>query len=226
MWVHLTPKSGNAKVGPIAVSTTEKASCPNECPLRGTDCYARFGPLGIHWNKVSSYLRGDNWTAFCKRLRKFAEGTLFRHNQAGDLPQNKKGKIHKSKMRQLVSAVRHMKGWTYTHYDPTDQDNAEAIKHANDNGFTVNLSANSLSEADKYYQLNIAPVTTILPRDAKLRGNKTPAGLPITVCPAQTVDNMSCAQCQLCQKKDRKVIVGFLAHGIAAKRLSEKVANV
>lgn len=225
MWVSLNPKSGNRKVGQIPVSTTEEASCPDECQLKGTDCYARFGPLGMHWAKVREGMRGDNWKAFCDRMRKFAAGTLFRHNQAGDLPQNKEGRIHASKLRQLVAAVRHLRGWTYTHYDPFNAHNAKAIKYANDNGFTVNLSADSLTQADAYVKLGIAPVTVILPRDAAARGNKTPEGLPIVTCPAQTNENMNCAQCKLCQVRDRKSIVGFLAHGTASKRLSERLSK-
>lgn len=224
MWVSLTAKSSNRKVGPMPVSTTEEASCPSECPLNGTDCYARFGPLKIHWNKVSSQQRGDNWDAFCKRMTKFKPGTPFRHNQAGDLP--KLGDIiDLGKLRKLVNAVRHMLGFTYTHYDPSKPENAKAIKFANDNGFTVNLSADSLSEADEYYSLGIGPVCTILPKDAPHRGNRTPGGLPIVVCPAQTNDAINCYQCMLCQKRNRKSIVGFLAHGTASKRLSEKVKN-
>jgi hypothetical protein len=223
MWVHLNPKSGNRKVGDIPVSTTEEGSCPNECPLKGTDCYARFGPLGMHWKKVHEGARGDNWTAFCKRMRQFVAGTLFRHNQAGDLPQNKRGLIHRSKLRQLVAAVAHLRGWTYTHYDPTVKHNADAIKHANDNGFTVNLSADTLEQADEYVQLDIGPVVTILPQDAPDRGNVTPNGLPIVVCPAQLRDDMDCKQCKLCTVRDRKSIVGFRAHGTASKRLSTRI---
>jgi hypothetical protein len=54
------------------------------------------------------------------------------------------------------------------------------------------------------------------------RGNKTPGGIPIVICPAQTSD-VSCDQCRLCQKRDRKSVVGFLAHGTASKRLSKKL---
>ena len=206
------------------MTTTESASCPSECPLKDTDCYARFGPLGMHWAKVKQGLRGDNWTAFCERMRKFAAGTLFRHNQAGDLPQNKRGKINRSKLNQLVAAVRHLRGWTYTHYDPTDEHNAAAIKHANDNGFTVNLSADNLTQAEEYANIGIGPVTVTLPADAPKRGNRTPNGLPVVVCPAQTQDDMSCAKCKLCQVRDRKAIVGFLAHGTAKKRLSQRLS--
>lgn len=226
MWVSLNPKSSNKKVGPIPVSTTEEESCPAECPLKGTDCYARFGPLGMHWNKVSGGQRGDNWDAFCHRVSQFPAKQKWRHNQAGDLPQNSKGKIHKTKLRKLLNASVHTRGWTYTHYCPLDKHNQEAIKEANETGgMTVNLSADSLSQADEYSELNIAPVTTILPRDAELRGNKTPNGLPIVVCPAQLSEQVTCEDCMLCEKADRKSIVGFLAHGTASKRLSEKLEN-
>lgn len=231
MWVQLTERSGNEKTGPIMVSTTEKASCPDECPLKGTDCYARFGPLGIHWEKVSKRLRGGNWGLFCNRLRQAKAGTLFRHDQAGDLPKKKKrrkddvDKINANLMRQLVSSAKHLRGWTYTHYDVTDPHNAKVVKQANEGGFTVNLSANSLTQADEYVRMGIGPVTTILPEGSPTRGNKTPSGLPIVVCPAQTNDDVSCAQCKLCQVRDRKSIVGFFAHGTAKKRLSAKLRD-
>ena len=226
MWIHLTPKSGNTKVGPIPVTTTEEKSCPPECSLKGNDCYARFGPLGIHWKQVSKRSREDNWTNFCNRVRKFAAYQLWRHNQAGDLPQRQDGRLHKSKCMQLSRAAKHTRGWTYTHYDPTNTHNAEVISAMNSvNGLTVNLSADNVRMADKYYKLGIGPVTTVLPQDAPHRGNKTPNGLPIVVCPAQTQDDISCAQCKLCQIKNRKTIVGFLAHGIAKNRLSKKVQN-
>lgn len=226
MWVSLTPVSKNVKVGPIPVSTTEEGSCPTECPLKGTDCYARFGPLGMHWRKIGDGGRGDNWDAFCDRVRKFRKGQLWRHNQAGDLPQDENGRIDSEKTTALGLASAHTKGWTYTHYDPTDSQNRGAIKSLNESGgLTVNLSADSMTEADQYVQLGIAPVVVILPQDAPTRGNKTPLGIPIVVCPAQTQETMTCDQCRLCQVRDRKSIVGFLAHGTAKKRLSGKLEN-
>ena len=224
MFVSLTMVSGNRKVGPIPVSTTEKDSCPAECPLKDTDCYARFGPLGMHWAKVGKDGRGWQWTLFCRAIAKFAKNTLWRHNQAGDLPQREDGRIDADKCRELSEASRHTRGWTYTHYDPTDAHNAAVIRDMNSvPGMTVNLSADTVEQADQYYALGIAPVVVILPEDAPHSGNKTPGGLPIVTCPAQTVDDMSCNLCRLCQVKDRKSIVGFLAHGAAVKRLSRKL---
>jgi len=218
--------SGNRKVGPIPVSTTEEGSCPSECPLNGTDCYARFGPLGMHWKKIGPNGRGDRWSLFCKAVKRFPKMQIWRHNQAGDLPKLN-DKIDREKTIELSNASKHTQGWTYTHYDPTDSHNAEVIKTVNENGgMTVNLSADSLEEADQYHNLNIGPVCVILPKDAKHRGNKTPNGLPVVTCPAQTQDEINCQRCRLCQKRDRKSIVGFLAHGTASKRLSTKLKTV
>lgn len=223
MWVTLSVRSKNEKTGPIAVSMTEKGSCPDNCSLKDSDCYARFSYLGIVWNRLSKKKIGDNWTAFCKRLRSINPGSLFRHNQAGDLPQNKRGKINKNKMRQLISACRHLRGFTYTHYDPKDSHNLEIIREANENGFVVNLSSDNLTEADEYAKLGL-PVVTLLPMDAPNRGNKTPDGRPIVVCPAQTTD-ITCHDCKLCAVGTRKSIIGFKAHGTAKKRLSKEITQ-
>jgi hypothetical protein len=223
MWVSLSNKSNNVKTGPIPVSMTEEKSCPNECPLKGTDCYAKFNYLGIVWNRLSKKDFGDNWTTFCNRVKKMPLKQLWRHNQAGDLPQNKRGLIHTSKMRQLLKACKHTNGFTYTHYDPTNEHNKKILLETVGSGLTVNLSADTLTQADEYSKIGL-PVVVILPSDAPDRGNKTPGGLPIVVCPAQTTD-ITCADCKLCQVSTRKCIVGFKAHGTAKKRLSERLAK-
>lgn len=230
MWVHLTTKSGNRKVGPIPVSTTESASCPKECAhLTGNTCYAKFGPLGMHWNQVDRKTRGDNWTPFCNRVRRFPSRQLWRHDQAGDLPKRIKSatiydELNKSKCIQLAKAASHTKGWTYTHYDMRSEHNRSVVAEMNKiGGLTVNLSANTLMQADELYQLGIAPVVCELPSSSPLMGNKTPGGLPIVVCPAQTQDEMTCEKCKLCQVVNRKSIVGFLAHGVAMKRLNSRL---
>ena len=84
MKVHLTLKSANAKVGPIPVSTSEPSSCPDSCPLKAGGCYAKGGPLALHWRNVPN--RGMEWNDFCQSIAKLPEGQIWRHNQAGDLP--------------------------------------------------------------------------------------------------------------------------------------------
>ena len=135
-------------------------------------------------------------------------------------------KLDAEKCAELCDASRHTRGWTSTHYNPLDSHNQEVIRKMNSvPGMTVNLSADTMAEADAYSNLGIGPVVVTLSENTPHRGNVTPQGLPIVICPAQTQDEMACSQCKLCQVKDRKSIVGFLAHGTAKKRLSTKLAN-
>jgi hypothetical protein len=150
--VQLTMKSKNEKTGPIPVSTTGAQSCPNSCSLKGSGCYAEAGPLGMHWRKVTGGERGTAWDTFCKTVAGFPEGQFWRHNQAGDLPGNG-DTIDAIMLMQLITANKGRKGFTYTHYAPSLGANAALIKLANDEGFTVNLSAESLHEADKLARL-------------------------------------------------------------------------
>lgn len=207
---HLTRVSTNKKTGGIAVGTTSKSTCPKRCRLKGSGCYADSGPLAIHWNKVSRGERGSNLTDFCTQIRSLPKFSLWRYAQAGDLPGDGHT-ICTDSMDLLVHANRGRKGFTYTHYDPTIPTNADAIRQANEQGFTVNLSAETLAEADQYAALGVAPVVVLLPadQDASL---KTPEGRHVIVCPA-AITNTTCAICAICANADRRTIVGFPSHG-------------
>jgi len=224
MMVHLTYRSKNRKTGPIPVSTTDAESCPPTCPHLGTDCYARFGKLFMHWRSVSLGKRGGNWLPFCAAVARFAAGVVWRHNQAGDLPKNKRGLLHKTMCMMLAKAAKHTRGFAYTHHSPRNPHNAAVIREMNAmGGLVVNLSADSPAEADEYHALGIGPVVLTLPEDTPHRGNVTPGGLPIVVCPAQTTDHVQCKHCPLCRTVNRKSVIGFLAHGQAKQRLSRKL---
>ena len=215
MPVHFIAKSSNVKVGPIPVSTTGKQSCPPTCPFKGNGCYADNAPLVFHWNKVTDGYRAIEWGEFCAHIESLEEGTLWRHNQAGDLP-GENGHIDDIELFQLVAANIGKRGFTYTHYLPHIGTNARAIKAANDNGFTVNLSANNVSEVDALCDLGIGPVVVTLPAD-QTANLHTPKGRTIVVCPATQRDDVSCATCQLCQRQ-RSSVVGFPAHGAQQRK--------
>ena len=209
MQVHLTLKSSNKKVGPIPVSTTERSSC-GACPFKRNGCYADYGPLALHWDKVSKGERGIDWYTFCDAISGLPEESLWRHNQAGDLPHDG-GRIDVPKLMALVHANVGRRGFTYTHHDIRIGKNLTWIRFANEYGFTVNLSADNLTEADDMADTGL-PTVTVLPAD-HMTNTVTPKGRRVVVCPAVTHDNVSCMTCQLCQRADRAVIVGFPAHG-------------
>ena len=220
-FVHLTPKSRNTKTGPIPVSTTGAETCPRTCPLRGGGCYANGGPLALHWAKVSAGERKMPWAAFCDAVAAFPAGTLWRHNQAGDLP-GQWDYIDANALFDLLAANRGRRGFTYTHKPPTPR-NAEKIKAANAAGFVVNLSANNPAHADKLAALKVGPVVCVLPAATT---TQTPGGLPIEICPAQTdtTGQVNCLTCQKCQNKNRREIIGFVAHG-SQKTAAQLVAR-
>jgi hypothetical protein len=217
--VHLTLKSGNVKTGPIPVSTTSALSCSDTCPFKNNGCYAESGPLALHWRAVTAGDRGLTWPEFCEEISRLPDGQLWRHNQAGDLP-GLDNTINPAALDMLVSANKGRRGFTYTH-KPATPENLELIRAANVAGFTVNLSANNLAHADTLAETGAGPVVTVLPINAPAKMT-TPAGRPVITCPAQTRDDVSCADCQLCARQDRPTIIGFLAHGTGAKK-AEKI---
>uniref|UniRef100_A0AAU6VY80 DUF7227 domain-containing protein n=2 Tax=unclassified bacterial viruses TaxID=12333 RepID=A0AAU6VY80_9VIRU len=220
MFYVLNPVSSNSKTGPMPVSTSNSTTCPDACPIKVKGCYAKYGPVGMHWRKLD---KGESknaveWDQFVRQVKALANGSLWRHNQAGDLNPDLlvDGQIARIKLEQLVAANKNKRGFTYTHYSPFIGSNAESIKNANDKGFTVNMSGNDVNHADKLKALNIGPVVVIMPRDAD-KVSVTPAGNKVVICPAENTDKVNCVKCGLCQDAKRDYIIGFRAHGTAAK---------
>jgi hypothetical protein len=220
---HVVLKSRNGKVGPIPVTTTSATTCPDACPLKRAGCYADGGPLALHWRAVTSGTRGTGLDDFASTIASLPDGQLWRHNQAGDLP-GVGDVIDSAALSRIVTANRGKRGFTYTHKpvaggSDVAQANAEAVAAANRDGFTVNLSANTLAEADILASLSIGPVVVVLDAvEGERVDTTTPDGRRVVTCPATYRDNVSCATCKLCAVRDRTTIVGFPAHGVSKKK--------
>jgi len=226
--IHLTPVSGNVKTGPIPVTTSSNHTCPDSCPFKAGGCYAKGGPLAIHWSKVSAGERGDTLDTLAGKIRALPLGQLWRHNQAGDLA-GANNEICNKSLQSLVNANKGRRGFTYTHKPLEGNGNLEAgnrasVRWANANGFIVNLSANNLAHADKLANLDCGPVVCVVPQDTA-NVFYTPQGRKGIVCPAQQRTDITCAKCGLCQKANRTVIIGFTAHGASARKVDQIVKN-
>jgi len=195
-------------------------------------CYAKLGPLSIHWNRVNNNTKGSNLNDFLEQITKLPEETLWRHNVAGDLP-GENNEIAQSELYRLVDANRGKKGFTYTHKPVLAEQlqnpsiilkNKNSVKHANKNGFTINLSADNIGDADKMVALDIAPVCVVLP-STQLEDFKTPDGNTVKICPAIVNDKYTCQNCAICQKAKRRFIVGFPAHGVRKRLLDNNFKN-
>ena len=217
--VSLVLESMNRKTGRMPVSMTDMASCPTSCPLRGGGCYAEFGNVRVHWQRVATD-RAVSWQEFCRSIAALPPDTLWRHNEAGDLP-GFGDALLTSALEQLVEANHGRRGFTFTHKPLRRAEERKAIALANARGFTINLSANSLEHADELAALAIGPVVVVLPSDAPTK-LATPEGRTVIVCPAET-SGLTCATCGLCSKPQRKAIIGFRAHGQARAIVSDLV---
>lgn len=216
--IALTLKSANVKTGPIPVSITGADSCPDSCPFSGGGCYAKGGPLAIHWRKVTAGDRGIEWKHFLGLVKMFKQDQLWRHNAAGDLL-GAGETIDPVALGELVAANQGKRGFTYTH-KTNHADNFQWIKAANDWGFTVNLSANDLEHADQLADTRAGPVVTVLPINGPTK-QTTPKGRTVITCPATYLENVNCESCKLCAVSDRKTIIGFPAHGNARAKVQK-----
>ena len=209
-------RTQNVKVGKgVFVSTSSAATCPDTCSFKVKGCYAKYGPLSVHWQKVTEGKRGDTWENFTKAIRGLSKGELWRHNQSGDL-QGDNTVIDAKALTDIVEANKGKRGFTYTHKPMTDE-NLKLVRYANNNGFTINLSADNLKQADDYVKIGGVPVVVVMPADAE-KVSYTPAGNKVVVCPAVSAKReVTCKTCQLCQRADRDFVIGFPAHGTAKK---------
>lgn len=233
----LTKESANVKTGNIPVSISSKYTCPTDCafyhkPINDDvgGCYGANGHLNIHWNAVTSGTRGVEFDQFCYQVEALPKNQLWRYGVAGDLP-GLGNRIDKHQMVKLVKANDHRDVIAYSH-KYNSPENIKLLRYANDNGFTVNLSANNLKHADLLSAYDM-PVVVALPirNEDDPKVFYTPNGSKVLVCPAVTSERVTCKTCGLCAKRDRfdqktgkRLIVGFPAHG-NKKALVSRIAS-
>lgn len=204
--------SSNVKTGPIPQTYTSRESCPPSCPHYRGSCYAEGFYTRMIWDRLTTST-GKELADLTRAIERLPKGQLWRHNVAGDLPGEGEA-VDAYALGQIVRANRGKKGFTYTHKKSPEA--LQWVKHANTWGFTVNVSTDNAGEADRYAAQGL-PVVVVVPVDTP-KHTTTPEGRAILVCPAQTTEGMTCAHCQLCQKADRRQIIGFRAHGMRSKQ--------
>jgi hypothetical protein len=221
MQFALTMVSRNSKTGAIPTTTSDRQTCPTTCPFYEKGCYAKYGKQAVHWKKVSNAERGLPWDEFVNAVRKIAQGQLWRHNVAGDLPHND-GNIDYLKLRQLIGANKGRRGFTYSHHTLNDH-NVVCLQNANMMGFTVNASCQSVDEADRVMTEHEIPAVAVVHSDKTDRFYTTSSGRKVITCPATIHENVTCATCGLCQKADRDFVIAFPSHGAAKKTVNQIV---
>ena len=227
MRYYITESSRNKKTGPMPVATSSRKTCPDACPLKNNGCYGDSMPLAGRWNEVTDGRRGYDIDELVSRMSVYVRpNALWRYAQAGDLP-GENNHIDADDLNKIVAAnkSRNGRGFTFTH-KPVENNahNAAAVAHANANGFTINLSADNLAEADRLAALNIGPVVTLAAHDAPEKF-ATPEGRKVVVCPAQSRDDVRCIDCGLCAMSNREAIIAFRAHANGWRKAEQVCAE-
>lgn len=219
---HLTKNGNNSKVGHgVALTTNSRATCSPSCVFFRNGCYADGAPLRFHWDSVSRGERGKPWREHLADLAALPAGSKLRIHQAGDLPHTA-GRISRRYAQALALAVKQLKAWTYSHHKLTPS-NLQLLRYLNRQGLTVNASTETESAADAAVAAGLPAVLTVDSAETRAQWN-TAAGNRVIVCPAQRRDNVTCADCMLCHKRGRRVVVAFIAHGVSKRKADAALA--
>ena len=240
---HMTRVSMNGKTGPIPVTTTSRNSCPSTCRFMKNGCYAESGPLRFHWDKLSDGRHVNPFTLeqLCGAIKALPYQQLWRHNQAGDLPQiaDKPGWISRTDLMKITAANKRKRGFTYTHHIWAEESklgahNFLAIKEANEKGFTVNVSCETEAMADLAVHVGLPAVLAVSREEDEPRNWVTPGGNKVNTCPATYMD-MTCDRCGFCQKQKvqgpggielPRPIVAFPIHGNGIKKAKQMLLEL
>lgn len=166
MRFRLTRVSTNRKTGPIPVATSSSDTCPITCPLLTGGCYAKGGPLQLVWQGVDK--AGVDFAAFLNLIRALPRRQMWRYGQAGDLPPKLED------IKALAEANRGRPVIAYTHR--RDVDAIKTLKEVAKVGFHVNLSADSLVEADDLATTGL-PVVVTLSSTFERKSDESPTGI-------------------------------------------------
>lgn len=226
MKVLFTLHSRNKKLGSMPAAMIESKSCPDNCGLKKNGCYSEFGNVRLHWKRLDKS-KGEerySWKHFIRQIKALFPGQIWRMSVAGDLP-GTNNHIDKRKMMELINANKGRLGFGYSHKPVRGKSkqakhNRDLIRLANKRKFTINLSADNLSDADSLVDLGIAPVVSIVPIGTP-KHSLTPKGRKVLICPETTI-GLTCDRCRLCANPKRKSVIGFVAHGVMKKSVSRR----
>jgi hypothetical protein len=218
--VTVTANTGNGKTGAMTTTRTERSSCPATCPFYQAGCYANLGRERMHWNRLNNGETGVVWSEFLTTIRRIVpNGSLWRHNTAGDLLHND-GNINYLALKGLINANRGKRGFTYSHH-VLNEHNIICLQNANGLGFTVNASCESVDDADRVMSQHSIPAVAVVHSEETRRFFTTSSGRKVITCPAALhPGKVTCATCGLCQQSDREFVIAFPAHGVQRKKVN------
>jgi len=226
MAIKTVEKSGNTKTGFVGATYRKVGeTCPSTCShLLNRACYALSSFTGIHQNaSPRDPFDGMRYFEFIEGLSKSPKklakiGGTVRLHVSGDFFFNDEiDTPYVTGVKLAHATFPNVLGYTYTHRfsDFGEYDFPENL--------VVNASCDTMSDIHAAQAQGWPTVTTTGADDTRKRWEQE--GVTFLTCPAQTA-GLTCAQCRLCMKKDRKFTIAFRAHGTAKKRVKDVVSHI
>jgi hypothetical protein len=210
--VTVTAASENKKLNGdglqvIACTEEPESTCP-PCPLKGHGCYAGW-IFGFRGRKLKHSTPAEvAWaTSDGRPIRFFVVGDYWTFPKALEL---------------FLAAHRSRAAWGYTH----SRNLHEVYLLNRDSDVTLNLSANTLKEADTLRRRG--PTVCLIPTKTKVQ--HTPEGARVVWCPQEWGGTRDCVSCggskaPLCARKERDYVIGFYPHGAQARKALEVASD-
>lgn len=208
--MYAISKSSNSKTGPVAATYAPQQTCPQSCPFRGQGCYAESGPCGFQTARVNRASEGLSRTECAKReaseIDALPGNRPLRLHVVGDCANKTSARILARAARRYIRRQR-QPVWTYTH-------SWRAIARQDWGDISVLASCETTAEVMEAHRRGYA---VAIAGDAGV-----PDGFKRVTCPATKRDDVTCASCGLCWRREwlyaARVVVHFPLHGAGAKK--------
>jgi len=223
--VRIVKQTGNTKLTGATKERPFGASyravgftCPQTCPLLNNGCYAQAGNSNLH--QKDRYSNNDA-EIMLNAASEIPANSYFRHHVSGDvfLGDTKNGSLEVDKpyLDAIMTVAEQRKDVTF--YSYTHGYKVLGTLETPDN-LTINASCDDIEQVKDAKAMGYPTVMVISENETRKRYSKD--GVDIVVCPNQT-SGLTCSQCKLCFKKDRKFTVAFKAHAASRKKISKRI---
>lgn len=199
--------TGGKRVPFYATYRAVGPTCPSTCALLDAGCYAQGGNVNLH--QRGRYSLNDG-ALFLAGLAFIPPGATVRLHVSGDVMLD--GALDVDYLRAMIDGAAARPDVTFFGYTHAWKliDRAVFVFPAN---FVLNASCDGPADVDAARAAGW-DTTTVVPSDTPWRREGD-----TVVCPQQTVESLSCAECKLCMRSDRSITVAFRAHGSGKKKV-------
>lgn len=224
--VSVVELSANSKTGPVSATYAAQQTCPQDCPLKGSGCYAETGMVGFQTNRLNRNASGsgesleDLAIAEALGIAGLTGERPLRLHVVGDATTDSTAKLL-SDASEYHTNKHGKKVWTYTHA-------WRSVARRSWQGVSVFASCESTQDAHLAMAKGYA-AAVVVSEHVSDRAHMVD-GLKLIPCPQQTGRAATCLDCGLCmranQLRDSGSVISFEVHGSRARKAAGKLVQI